>query len=94
MDHSNRRAANRHKISSLPPSNKSTLLNWLWRFGQNEAGYRRDVIKSKHGILDHWRPMTSKGAHGNGHKIRLGKDKRLGDTTLKESFPYAIPDSH
>ncbi|WMV28917.1 hypothetical protein MTR67_022302 [Solanum verrucosum] len=46
--------------------NKCLLMKWLWRYGQNEAGYWKEIIKAKHGIHDHWRPKMSKDPHGVG----------------------------
>ncbi|WMV40276.1 hypothetical protein MTR67_033661 [Solanum verrucosum] len=54
------------RIRNLQLHNKGLLLKWLCRFGQNEAGYWKGIIKAKHGILDHWRPMRSRGTHGVG----------------------------
>lgn len=53
-------------VRNLKLHNKSFLLKWLWRFGQNEAGYWGDIIKAKHDILDHWILMRSGDTHGVG----------------------------
>ena len=53
-------------IRNLQLHNKSLLMKWLWRYGQTEAGFWRDIIKAKYGIQDHWCPMESTEPHGVG----------------------------
>ncbi|XP_015164913.1 uncharacterized protein [Solanum tuberosum] len=86
-------------------------MKWLWRYGQTEVGFWKDVIKAKYGIQDHWCPKESNEPHGvgvwkhissfqddffwevsfkagNGLKIRFWQDKLLGNSMLKDSFPF------
>ncbi|XP_055836405.1 uncharacterized protein LOC129905041 [Solanum dulcamara] len=53
-------------IRNLKLHNNSLLMKWLWRSGQIEAGFWRDITKAKYGIQDHWCPMKSTEPHGVG----------------------------
>ena len=53
-------------IRNLQLHNKSLLMKWLWRYGQTEAGFWRDIIKAKYGIQDRWCPMKSTEPHALG----------------------------
>ncbi|KAG5576512.1 hypothetical protein H5410_056646 [Solanum commersonii] len=65
-------------IKDLAAHNKSMMMKWLWRYGTDDIGLWKEVIKAKHGELTHWSTNVSADAYG---------DIWLGDTTLGEEFP-------
>ncbi|XP_059289469.1 uncharacterized protein LOC132042988 [Lycium ferocissimum] len=48
-------------------------MKWLWRYGQPEAGYWKDIILAKYGAQNHWSANRNREPHG--------------ESTLKIAFP-------
>ena len=41
-------------------------MKWLWRYGTEDIGLWKEVIKAKHGELTHWSTNVSTDAYGVG----------------------------
>jgi len=53
-------------IKDLAAHNKSMMMKWLWRYGTEDIGLWKEVIKAKHGELTHWSTNVSADAYGVG----------------------------
>ncbi|WMV34850.1 hypothetical protein MTR67_028235 [Solanum verrucosum] len=42
------------------------MMKWLWRYGTEDIGLWKEVIKAKHGELTHWSKNVSTDAYGVG----------------------------
>ncbi|WMV55702.1 hypothetical protein MTR67_049087 [Solanum verrucosum] len=79
------------KMQYLSMGGRLTLISnsqkekWLWRYGQTEVGFWRDIIKAKYGIQDHWCPMKSTEPHGVGvwKHISSFQDNFFGEVSFK-----------
>lgn len=72
-------------IRDLTKHNKSLLMKWWWRYGQETTSLWKEVVNAKYGKQDHWRTKQNRAAHGVGpwkhiHKL---KDEFFQDVSFK-----------
>uniref|UniRef100_M1CB15 Uncharacterized protein n=1 Tax=Solanum tuberosum TaxID=4113 RepID=M1CB15_SOLTU len=52
------------------------MMKWLWRYGTEDFGLWKEVIKAKHGELTHWSTKVSADAYGVGPPEELFDEKK------------------
>ncbi|XP_070005716.1 uncharacterized protein [Nicotiana sylvestris] len=69
-------------IRDLSKHNKSLLMKWNWRYGQEGTSLWKEIVKAKYGHLDNWSTRTTRAPHG------VGPWKHI--DSLKEVFQQEV----
>ncbi|XP_075083498.1 uncharacterized protein LOC142167239 [Nicotiana tabacum] len=73
-------------LMNLKLHNKSMLIKWLWRYGQPEPVYWKEVITAKHGAQNQWCTKENNAPY----EVELWKHIRSLQTDFLQEITYRV----